>query len=96
MYIPIVLLASVMSLIVRLIIRKNRQARALAGPEDPRWQGSQGEQIAGRVCAECSVKIMMATEATACPACREPLHKKKCKKRHKAMAHRPEGVGPYR
>jgi hypothetical protein len=66
-------------------------------PDDPRWGASRGEQVTGRACAECELKIALEADGRFCKTCHAPVHKKACAKRHRALAHRPKTeAGPYR
>ncbi len=56
-------------------------------PSDPRWHGGAGlVQLAGKPCAECGVKIVVAYEAYCCEACIRPVHLD-CRDLHHAHAH---------
>ena len=77
--------------------RLTRQAKDFAPPpDDPRWQGTRGEQLTGRACADCNEKILIESDGKVCATCHEPLHKKGCAKRHRRTAHAPAATAPYR
>ena len=65
--------------------------------DDPRWGPEDGRvQIAGKSCAACGERIILAFEGAACDACREPCHAS-CIARHVARDHKPPDEGtPYR
>ncbi len=66
-------------------------------PDDPRWGASRGEQVTGRLCDECGLKIALEADGRFCKTCQAPVHKKACAKRHRAIAHGPKAdAGPYR
>jgi hypothetical protein len=68
----------------------------LAPPDDPRWQASRGEQLAGRACVDCNGKVVFEDDGKKCATCLEPVHKKKCAKHHRLTAHAPATQAPYR
>jgi hypothetical protein len=72
------------------------QQKIQAPPDDPRWAPrDDGGQLAGRACAECGKKITVAFEAVRCNVCGEPAHED-CVDNHRAHAHAPPAVGPFR
>jgi hypothetical protein len=88
---------------IALLVRRGQKAgltrqapRMAPAPDDPRWQGTRGEQLCGRACADCNEKIVLESDGKTCATCLAPLHKKACAKHHRRTAHAPEPTAPYR
>ena len=92
----IVVAIRVAFMLIRLKSRQQeRAALTVPDPSDPRWQGSAGAQLTGKLCADCNRKITLETEGRVCKKCDAVLHRKDCAKRHRALAH-PHAPGAYR
>jgi len=89
------LTVSAIVIVVRVLQGQPRK-RPTAPHDDPRWRESAGEQLTGKSCAECNDRILIEGDGRRCKKCRQPVHKKACSKRHKALVHPIAGPTPYR
>jgi hypothetical protein len=86
----------VLRLTTALTADARRRRKHPVDPDDPRWHGgSGGVQLAGRTCVECERKIVIGTDARSCKECAAPTHID-CEEQHRARAHAPDTVGPFR